>query len=350
MPPTNRRPYRPVTSVASRYDGDDGPVERGKVGGDHRGRRFPARRFANISPEIAQAADQHDERDDGERRAGDEEVRHPEVSTSRSWLAAILPHGTLRANGAAFPAALDCGGDGGAPIGHRQVRDSRARARHPHAQRRSGARLDAAQADAAGSGLKAMIPVGRPFLDYVLSALADAGFTRACLVIGPEHGVVRDHYAGRAASVADRRRLRRPGPGAGHGRRAARRRSLRRRRTSSRRSTATTTTRSKRSGSSAPSARPGTVLFDADALVRESNIPAGARQGFRVRGGRRGWLHDGSDREATGASVPRARGSISMNCWRFDSGDLPGVPRRAALASWRARAAARREAGDRARR
>lgn len=50
------------------------------------------------------------------------------------------------------------------------------------------------QAAAADTGLKAMIPIGRPFLDYVLSALADAGFTQACLVIGPEHGQVREHY------------------------------------------------------------------------------------------------------------------------------------------------------------
>ena len=50
------------------------------------------------------------------------------------------------------------------------------------------------QAAAADTGLKAMIPVGRPFLDYVLSALADAGFTDVCLVIGPEHARVRDHY------------------------------------------------------------------------------------------------------------------------------------------------------------
>ena len=42
--------------------------------------------------------------------------------------------------------------------------------------------------------LTAMIPVGRPFLDYVLSGLADAGYTHACLVIGPEHGRVRDYY------------------------------------------------------------------------------------------------------------------------------------------------------------
>ena len=36
--------------------------------------------------------------------------------------------------------------------------------------------------------------MGRPFLDYVLSSLADAGFTRVCLVIGPEHDAVVNHY------------------------------------------------------------------------------------------------------------------------------------------------------------
>lgn len=58
----------------------------------------------------------------------------------------------------------------------------------------SSSSLDAATAAVADSGLKAMIPVGRPFLDYVLSALADAGFTDACLVIGPEHDAVRERY------------------------------------------------------------------------------------------------------------------------------------------------------------
>lgn len=57
-----------------------------------------------------------------------------------------------------------------------------------------GAQLDAAQAAAADVGLKAFIPIGRPFLDYILSALADAGLTRMCVVIGPEHDVVRRHY------------------------------------------------------------------------------------------------------------------------------------------------------------
>jgi dTDP-glucose pyrophosphorylase len=62
-----------------------------------------------------------------------------------------------------------------------------------------GAVLDAAQAAAAERGLKGMIPVGRPFMDFLVSALADAGFTDVCLVIGPEHGAVRDHYGGAAA-------------------------------------------------------------------------------------------------------------------------------------------------------
>jgi dTDP-glucose pyrophosphorylase len=54
--------------------------------------------------------------------------------------------------------------------------------------------LDPHQARMADSGLKAMIPIGRPFLDYMLSGLADAGYREACLVIGPEHGIVREYY------------------------------------------------------------------------------------------------------------------------------------------------------------
>jgi glucose-1-phosphate thymidylyltransferase len=60
-----------------------------------------------------------------------------------------------------------------------------------------------AQADAADQGVKAMMPLDgahepRPVLDYVLSALADAGYTDVCLVIGPDpgHDRVRDYYAG----------------------------------------------------------------------------------------------------------------------------------------------------------
>lgn len=56
------------------------------------------------------------------------------------------------------------------------------------------ARLDAAQSAVADGGMKAMIPIGRPFLDHVMSGLADAGLTDVCLVIGPEHGAVRAYY------------------------------------------------------------------------------------------------------------------------------------------------------------
>jgi glucose-1-phosphate thymidylyltransferase len=58
----------------------------------------------------------------------------------------------------------------------------------------AGVALGAEQSAAADSGLKAMIPIGRPFLDYVLSALADAGFTDVCLVVAPGHDAIRDYY------------------------------------------------------------------------------------------------------------------------------------------------------------
>jgi len=54
--------------------------------------------------------------------------------------------------------------------------------------------LNQGQTNAAGMGVKAMIPIDRPFLDYVLSGLADAGYSEVCLVIGPEHQVIRDYY------------------------------------------------------------------------------------------------------------------------------------------------------------
>jgi glucose-1-phosphate thymidylyltransferase len=56
------------------------------------------------------------------------------------------------------------------------------------------ATVDAQQASVADQGMKAMIPIGRPFLDYVLSALADADCRDVCLVIGPEHSAVREYY------------------------------------------------------------------------------------------------------------------------------------------------------------
>lgn len=67
-----------------------------------------------------------------------------------------------------------------------------------------GTALDEAQQRAANCGVKAMIPVGRPFLDHVMSELADAGFTDVCLVIGPEHRMITDYYG---ALATDRVRI-----------------------------------------------------------------------------------------------------------------------------------------------
>jgi len=61
-------------------------------------------------------------------------------------------------------------------------------------RRDTGVRLSDEQQRAADGGAKAMMPIGRPFLDHCLMAYADAGFTEACLVIGPEHRAVRDYY------------------------------------------------------------------------------------------------------------------------------------------------------------
>ncbi len=66
--------------------------------------------------------------------------------------------------------------------GSRMVRDN------------SAAEMSDQQAAVADSGVKALIPIDRPFLDYVLSNIADAGFRHVCLVIGPRHDALRDYY------------------------------------------------------------------------------------------------------------------------------------------------------------
>ncbi|GAA1491067.1 nucleotidyltransferase family protein [Brachybacterium sacelli] len=60
--------------------------------------------------------------------------------------------------------------------------------------------LDEKQSAVAASGVKALIDVGRPFLDYVISVLADVGVTEVCLVIGPEHEALRDYAAATSGS------------------------------------------------------------------------------------------------------------------------------------------------------
>ena len=64
----------------------------------------------------------------------------------------------------------------------------------------AAAAIEGRQAAAADAGMKAMIPIGRPFLDYVLSAAAEAGYRHVCLVIGPEHDAIREYYGGQVAA------------------------------------------------------------------------------------------------------------------------------------------------------
>ena len=60
-----------------------------------------------------------------------------------------------------------------------------------------GADLSVAEAAVADTGVKSLVPLRdkRPFLDYILSALADAGCSEICLVVGPEHCAIRERYS-----------------------------------------------------------------------------------------------------------------------------------------------------------
>lgn len=194
----------------------------------------------------------------------------------------------------------------------------------------SGARMAAAQAAAADRGIKAMMPLEleargtRPFLDYVLSALADAGYTDVCLVIGPDHDRVREYYT----VDAPPRRVR----------------------------VAFATQAEPRGTADALLAAesfagaddvlvingdnyypvtamralreltgPGTVLFDPDGLVHRGNIAADRIRAFAVGAlTPDGYLADiveKPDDETMRAMVHAAGGRalVSMNCWRLAS-------------------------------
>jgi glucose-1-phosphate thymidylyltransferase len=56
-------------------------------------------------------------------------------------------------------------------------------------------RLSEEQRRAADAGSKTLVPVaGRPFIDFVLNALADAGISHVALVVAPEHDALRHRY------------------------------------------------------------------------------------------------------------------------------------------------------------
>jgi dTDP-glucose pyrophosphorylase len=183
--------------------------------------------------------------------------------------------------------------------------------------------LDTAQAEAASVGLKAMIPIGRPFLDYVLSSLADAGFQQACLVIGPEHEAVRENYANvRPTRIEVSFAVQAEALGTANAVLAAE-------------EFAGTDEFLTLNGDNyypievlralQGLGQPGTVLFEAEVLVRESNIPAERIRDYAYAvidpDGFLANLEEKPDAE-TAANIAGPK-LVSMNCWRLNPRIFP---------------------------
>jgi glucose-1-phosphate thymidylyltransferase len=190
--------------------------------------------------------------------------------------------------------------------------------------------LDASQSAAADSGMKAMIPFGRPFLDFVLSGLADAEYRSACIVIGPEHSVVQEYYARtRPHRINVEFAIQQKAIGTAD---------------------AVLTVKEFANGQEfmvlngdnlypqvvlaalRNLGEPGAVMFDEESLVRNSNIPA-----ERIRSFAYGTVNDDNylidlveKPDEPHASNLRAKSLISMNCWRFSAEIFP-VCQRVAL-------------------
>lgn len=191
-------------------------------------------------------------------------------------------------------------------------------------QEDGGVALTAAQQVAAGGGAKGMVPVGageRPFMDYVLSALADAGCDDVCLVVAPAHQAIADYFTG---------------PG----------RPSRVRLSWAVQTVADGTARAVLAGQpfagedpflvlNADNLYPAEVLralvaldgpglpaFDREALVRDSGFPADRVAGFALldvdaQGQLRGIVEKPSLHQLAAAGD---HALVSMNVWRFDAG------------------------------
>jgi glucose-1-phosphate thymidylyltransferase len=172
------------------------------------------------------------------------------------------------------------------------------------------ASLTREQQRAAESGIKGMVPVGRPFLEYLLGGLADSGFEEACLVIGPEHDAVRDYLRRLAPSrlsvvtavqpeargTADAVAAAEPFAGAGE--------------------FLVINSDNYYPPSALQAARqlagPGLVAFSARALIDDAGVPAERVAAFpSVETDAQGFL--------TRLAPGTGSGYVSMNCWRFDS-------------------------------
>ena len=210
--------------------------------------------------------------------------------------------------------------------------------------------LSDAQAAVADTGVKALIPVGRPFLDYAISALADAGIRDVCLVVGPEHDALHERYGRRQFSRVRIGFAVQAEP----------------------RGTADAVLAAEPWTAGEPFLvvnsdnyypvdamrtlaaleEPGLVAFSREGLLNSGQIVAVARPELRGAGAHGDYLTRIIEKptpaqlDALGPDV-----WVSMNCWRFDDANLRRVPRRSALAaaaSWscRCRRARRSIGGD----
>ena len=183
----------------------------------------------------------------------------------------------------------------------------------------TSAALSGEQIQAADAGVKAMIPIGRPFLDYVLSALADAGIRTICLVVGPEHSSIRDYYG----SLALRRiqiefAIQESAIGTANALLSARE------------FAGDAPFLSLNSDNYYPVevfkalrtlGEPGLPVFERQSLLQQSNIVEERLRAYALlRIGKSGYLEEIVEKpDALPESSAHEPVFISMNCWRFDS-------------------------------
>jgi dTDP-glucose pyrophosphorylase len=183
----------------------------------------------------------------------------------------------------------------------------------------ASAHLTPEQHLAADAGLKAMIPLnGRPFVDFILSSLADAGIQNVALIVAPSHGALRQYYERDAPPARVRLDFVVQQEAIGT-------------------ANAVLSAEGWTGGEPflvvnadnlypaaalsalAALAEPGLPAFDAEGLVKTSNIPAERIQSFAlldIDAG--GYLAGIVEKPSRDRSAGQSRKYVSMNCWRFD--------------------------------
>jgi glucose-1-phosphate thymidylyltransferase len=185
-----------------------------------------------------------------------------------------------------------------------------------------GAALTDAQRRAADAGLKALMPIaGRPFLDYVLGSLADAGLRRVGLIVAPDHGANAGYYEAHPPARVRREFVVQP---AAVG-------------TANAVLAAASWTEGRpflvMNGDNLYPVRaladlaaldePGLPAFEADDLVRTSNIAEARIRAFAlIEVDEEGYLRsivEEPGEPPAGGGDHRSPALVSMNCWRFDA-------------------------------